>query len=70
MWMDKLELEPYSSSCYDFTDENGERHRVTRILAPIRIQWEDKAIVVSWACNWGNSCHCKGCRYAKADFQE
>mgnify|MGYP006977567333 CR=1 FL=1 len=55
-----------SVPCFDFVDENGERRRVTAIIAPIRIIKSGNGWKIAWACSRALACKEKTCRYSKA----
>lgn len=60
----ELRLSPTIGPCHNYTDANGERRRVTIIIAPIGIERKGEKTVISWACNRGATCHNRECRYS------
>jgi hypothetical protein len=59
----------YSVPCYDSIDERGEKHRVSAIIAPIRLKWKNDTLMISWGCS-KVACQNKSCRYSKAFAEE
>lgn len=59
----------YSVPCYDYIDEKGEKHRVSAIIAPIRLKWKNDTLMISWGCS-KVACQNKSCRYSKAFAEE
>jgi hypothetical protein len=55
----------YSVPCFDYTDEKGEKHRVSAVIAPIRLKWKNNTLSISWGCS-KVACQDKTCRYSKA----
>lgn len=56
----------WSVPCYDFIDDNGNKVKVTAIIAPIRITRKGDVVEISYACNRALSCKNSFCRYSKA----
>jgi len=57
-----VNLMPKSGLCYDY-QENGCKGRKTVWLVPHVIKYRDESQVVTWRCNWGNTCESR-CLYA------
>ena len=55
---------PRSFPCHDFTTEDGVKHSVTVVLAPISLKLEDGALKIGWACSRAPYCHDIYCRYS------
>ena len=66
-------LAPESCFCPGYTDEEGKRHRVVVIIAPIAVEFEYEGETakarISWGCSLGGSCFSRICRYSRA-YQE
>jgi hypothetical protein len=56
---------PNSLPCFDFINEDGEKQKVTAIIAPIRITKSGNGWEISWACSRALSCKNQTCRYSK-----
>jgi len=59
----------YSVPCYDYIDEKGEMHRVSAIIAPIRLKRKNDTLMVTWGCS-KVGCQNKTCRYSKAFVEQ
>lgn len=64
---------PRSVLCDGFMDEEGNKHRVLAVIAPITMEIEHEGeadiVKVSWGCNRGCACANPTCRYSKR-YQE
>jgi hypothetical protein len=59
-----------SCPCFDFVGEDGQKQKVTAIIAPIRVVKSGNGWEISWACSRALSCQNKTCRYSKASKGE
>ncbi len=57
-------LMPNSSVCFNFMRDN-QRLRRSAWLVPHVVRHKDDSELVSWRCNWGNTCQ-SNCYYAMA----
>jgi hypothetical protein len=55
-------LLPNSGSCYDYYDGRY-RSRKTIWMVPHVIKFKEDSQIITWRCNWGNTCESK-CLYA------
>jgi hypothetical protein len=60
-----INLMPHSNPCYDF-QENNNRSKKSICLVPHVIKYKQESEVITWRCNWGNSCESE-CLYAMAN---
>jgi hypothetical protein len=59
-----INLEPHCGPCYDFCNLNYHSKR-TVWLVPHVIKNREDSNVITWRCNWGNTCE-SACIYAMA----
>ncbi len=57
-----INLMPQCGPCYDFMNNNY-RTRKTIWLVPHVIKRKEDSEVITWRCNWGNTCE-SNCLYA------
>jgi hypothetical protein len=60
-----LNLMPHSNPCYDFMEKNN-RSKKSVCLVPHVIKYKPESEVITWRCNWGNTCE-SDCLYAMAN---
>jgi len=57
-----LSLMPKSGLCYDYQENNCKSRKIIW-LVPHVIKYREESQVVTWRCNWGNTCESR-CLYA------
>jgi hypothetical protein len=65
-----LALRVYSVPCYDYLDNSGKHHKVSAIIAPIRLTRTNHAWEIAWACSRALTCKNQTCRYSKTGTRE
>jgi hypothetical protein len=57
-----LNVVPYSGRCYNYANEDSQSSK-TIWLVPHVIKYREDSLMITWRCNWGNTCTSK-CLYA------
>lgn len=57
-----LILSPKSSACYEYEQQSC-KSKKSVWLVPHVISWREDSGIITWRCNWGNSCESR-CIYA------